>query len=72
MIDSEALAYDRTGYLGEIIKPFGIDRLTFLCPTDMDNNFRLASQNLKNVVAKKPNAFNVTDLVTSDICFFTK
>lgn len=54
MIDSEALKYDRTTYLGEIIKPFGIDRLTFLCPSDMDNNFRLASMNIKNVVAKRP------------------
>ena len=54
VIDSEVIEYAKTQYLHEILKPFGIDRLTFLTPFETDKNFTKACSNLKNVQITNP------------------
>ena len=54
MIDSEEIQVHKTKYLEEMLKPFLSDKLTFLLPFDFDQNFSLASQNLKNVTIRNP------------------
>jgi len=54
LIDTEQIDYAKTSYVKEILKPFGIDRLTFLCPTVVDENFKLACANIPNVETKWP------------------
>lgn len=72
MIDSESIELAKTGYLNEIVKPFGIDRLLFLTPFDTDKNFIRASQNIRNVKIVNPAEFNVNPMMRSDLIFVTK
>jgi ribosomal protein L4 len=39
IIDSEKLDYPKTQLLEAIIKPYGIDKLLFLVPDEVDQNF---------------------------------
>ena len=54
IIDSEDIDYNKTKYLYEILKPYMSDKLTFLTPFDVNENFYQASKNLSNVVLKNP------------------
>lgn len=46
LIESEAIEYAKTQYLHEILKPFGIDKLTFVTPFETDQNFLKACSHL--------------------------
>ena len=59
MIDSEEIEYLKTKFLFEILKPYQADRLTFLTGFDADDNFLQSASNLKNVVVKNPQEFNI-------------
>jgi large subunit ribosomal protein L4 len=72
-IDTEDIEYPKTQLLAQIVKPFQIDKLTFVVATDPTNdNFERASGNIKNVTMKKPQSLHVQDLLTSDYIFITK
>ena len=72
IIDSEKLEYPKTQLLEAIIKPYGIDKLLFVVPDEVDQNFFYASRNLQNVVVKKPAEFNIPEMLRSDYVFLTK
>lgn len=59
MIETEELEYLKTKFLFEILKPYQADRLTFLVGFDACINFTQAASNLKNVVVKNPQDFNI-------------
>jgi len=59
MIDTEEIDYLKTKFLFEILKPYQADRLTFLTGFDADINFLQSATNLKNVVVKNPQEFNI-------------
>jgi len=59
MIETEELEYLKTKFLFEILKPYQADRLTFLVSFDACINFTQAASNLKNVVVKNPQDFNI-------------
>lgn len=52
LIDSEHIEYPKTTFLGEIVKPYGNDRLTFVTSLEVDGNFEFAARNLRNVTLK--------------------
>ena len=43
MIDTEKIEYLKTKYLYEVLKPYINDRVTFLTPFEVDENFKRAS-----------------------------
>ena len=59
-IDTEDIEYAKTQLLAQIVKPFMIDKLTFVVAnTPTNDNFERASGNIKNVTMKKPQEFHV-------------
>lgn len=54
LVDSEKLEFGKTKLLHEIIKPYETDRLTFLTPFDVSQNFLHAASNLSNVTVRNP------------------
>lgn len=71
-IDSEELEYPKTTFLNQILKPYGMDRLLFVTPHDVCQNFEQASRNIKNVTVKNPQTFNVPEMIHADYIFMTK
>lgn len=72
-IESEELDYPKTQLLESILKPFSRDKLCILTPADpVNNNLDLAARNLGNVRVKKPQEFNVPDLLKNDYIFISK
>lgn len=54
LIDSEAIDYDKTKFLSEVLNPYLGDRLTFLCEFGADKNFLRASKNIPNLFVRTP------------------
>lgn len=71
-IDSEAIEYPKTQLLEAIVEPYGADKLCFVTPSKVDNNFSLAAQNLQNIKVKNVQEFNLPDMLMADYIFLTK
>lgn len=71
-INSEKIDFAKTTLLQKIVEPFGIDKLCFLVPHNLDENFEKASRAIENLEFKSPRQFNVPDLLNSDYIFVTK
>jgi ribosomal protein L4 len=54
IIDSEQIDFAKTKYLSEIIAPYKHDKLLFLTDFAVDENFKLASQNIYNLTFLNP------------------
>ena len=72
-VDTTDLELPKTQLLEAIVKPFGIDRLTFVTGSNpSDDNINLAARNLKNVSVIQPKQVHVPSLLRSDYVFISK
>lgn len=72
-LEGTDLEFPKTQFLEAIVKPFGIDKLTFVTGQDpSDNNMQLAARNLVNVSVIQPRQVHVPSLLRSDYVLISK
>lgn len=72
IIDTEKIDYSKTSILNAVVEPYGIEKLLFLVPGEVDPNFEFASRNLKTITLKSAAEFNLPELLRHDKVFMTK
>jgi ribosomal protein L4 len=54
-----------------MVLPYGHDRLLFVTPHEICDNFERASRNIKNVTVRNAQTFNIPEMLHADYIFLT-